>query len=651
MKTLKDIFRIVFSTLLIIPCYLQAQLVIQPDSDGMIQQIEVQKLSKKAEYGIFRMERKYSFSLSKGLDKLPVVAAEENALVELVALKKNVSVGYLVPVNSFKVMDKFQFEVSNGKNLSKFNQKPQKFSLTSSGIFMDDNVGWVQSFDAPESGCRGKLEYRTDYLDAKYLTRIFFHEQVPVKTSLVEFAVPNWVRIDFKEMNFQGYTIKKTVRKEKNSTIYSFEATNIKEKLREPYSKSSPTYLPHLLITIRSFDVEGKSVPAFANLAEMYKWNKFLYDKAGNDLSGLNAQVKEVIAGKNTDLDKIRSIYYWVQDHIRYIAFEEGYAGFIPSSAQQVFDVKYGDCKGMANLVTEMLKLAGFDAHFAWIGTRDIPYNPEEIQSLCVYDHAISVLYHNNQVYFVDGTEKSIALGNNAFRIQGKSVLVEHGAAYKLEKVPPAIIDSNVMLRKAQLEMTSGGMKGHVVITFNGESRNYFNYVYANIPTNKRKELLRHFVEFGDKNIEATNIVTSNLSSRDIPIRIEGDIVISGNVTVAANQKIFGLDFFAADISDMLPADDRQTPMDLDYLIQMKDEITLKLSEGEKVDTYPPNQVYSVKNNLFSADYNLKGREFTLNKTLTIGSPIIEMNELAAWRTFINQIKTYSRIKSAITIR
>jgi hypothetical protein len=190
-----------------------------------------------------------------------------------------------------------------------------------------------------------------------------------------------------------------------------------------------------------------------------------------------------------------------------------------------------------------------------------------------------------------------------------------------------------------------------VVVTFNGDSRNYFNYAYANIPTNKRKELLRHFVEFGDKNIEATNIVTSNLSSRDIPIRIEADIVISGNVTVAANQKIFGLDFFAADISDMLPADDRQTPMDLDYLIQMKDEITLKLSEGEKVDTYPPNQVYSVKNNLFSAEYALKGREFTLNKTLTIGSPIIEMNELAAWRTFINQVKTYSRIKSAITIR
>ncbi len=87
------------------PLFLSAQVVIQPDQDGLIQQIELQKLSKKADYGIFRMERKFSFSLSKGIDKLPVVAAEENAIVDLVSLKKNISVSYLVNVNSFTLAD------------------------------------------------------------------------------------------------------------------------------------------------------------------------------------------------------------------------------------------------------------------------------------------------------------------------------------------------------------------------------------------------------------------------------------------------------------------------------------------------------------------------------------------------------------------
>lgn len=650
MKRLPEFLLIMFIVIFMIPSFLIAQLVIQPDAEGVIQQIEVQKLSKKADYGIFRMERKFTFSLSKGLDKLPVVAAEENSLIDLVALKKNVSVSYLVHVNSFKVMDKFQFEVSNGKNLSKLYSKPEKISLTSSGIFMDDNVGWLQGFEAPQPGCRGKLEYRLNFLDAKYLARVFFNEPFPVKTSILEFAVPNWLRIDFTEMNFQGYTIKKSTRSEKNSTIYTFEATNLKERLREPYSKSSSAYLPHVIITIRSFDVDGKSVPAFANQAEMYKWYKFLYDKSGNNVSTLSAKVKQLVADKKTDLDKIRSIYYWVQDHIRYIAFEDGYAAFIPESAQQVYELKYGDCKGMANLVTEMLKLAGFNAHFAWIGTRDIPYNPEQVESLCVYDHAISVLYHNNNIYFIDGTEKSIALGNNAFRIQGKSVLVEHGPNFKMEKVPAPILDSNIMFRKVNLEMTKNGMKGHVIITFNGESRNYFNYAYTNAPVNKRKDLLKRFVEFGDRNIESSNITTSDLTSRDIPIRIEADIMIYGNVTDAGNQRIFGLDFIASDLSDMFPAQDRQTPMDLGYFVQFKDEIVLRIMDGQKVSVYPPNKSVSVKDNSFSAEYFLKNQEFKLVKNMVIGSPSIETRELAEWRDFINQIKAYSRIKSAITV-
>ncbi|MFY8007475.1 MAG: transglutaminase-like domain-containing protein [Sediminibacterium sp.] len=649
MKIFNVFFLAKFIFLFVTPLFLTAQVVIQPDQDGLIQQIELQKLSKNADYGIFRMERKFSFSLSKGIDKLPVVAAEENATVDLVSLKKNISVSYLVNVNSFKVMDKFQFEVSNGKNLSKIGYKPEKISLTSSGIFMDDNVGWIQGFDAPDAGCRGKLEYRTNFLDAKYLARIFFNEAIPVKTSVVEFAVPNWLRIDFKEMNFQGYAIKKNIRKEKNSTIYTFEATNLKERLRENYSKSAAVFLPHLIISIRSFENDGKSIPVFANQAEMYKWYKYLYDKSGNDAKQLSAKVKELISNKKDDLEKIRSIYYWVQDNVRYIAFEDGYAGFIPESAQQVYSLKYGDCKGMANLVTEMLKLAGFNAHFAWIGTRDIPYQPEEVQSLCTYDHAISVLYHNNNIYFIDGTEKSIALGNNAFRIQGKSVLVEHGSEFKMEKVPPPVLDSNIMYRKANLEMTKGGMKGHVVITFNGESRNYFNYALANVPINKRKELLKRFVEFGDRNIESFNVTTSNLSGRDVPVHIEADIVINGNVTEAGEQKIFGLDFIAADLSDMLPSKDRLTPMDLGYFIQFKDEITLRLMNGQKVSVYPPNQTYSVKNNLFSAEYALKGNDFKLTKNLVIGSPSIEISELNEWKSFINKIKAYSRIKSAVT--
>ena len=93
-----------------------------------------------------------------------------------------------------------------------------------------------------------------------------------------------------------------------------------------------------------------------------------------------------------------------MQDNIRYIAYEDGYSGYIAAGAQDVLAKKFGDCKGMANLLTEMLKLAGYDSHFTWIGTRQLPY-PQSMPALCVNNHAICTLNFSGKTYFLDATE------------------------------------------------------------------------------------------------------------------------------------------------------------------------------------------------------------------------------------------------------
>jgi hypothetical protein len=32
-------------------------------------------------------------------------------------------------------------------------------------------------------------------------------------------------------------------------------------------------------------------------------------------------------------MDKVKAIFYWVQNNIRYIAFEDGIAGFLPDKS------------------------------------------------------------------------------------------------------------------------------------------------------------------------------------------------------------------------------------------------------------------------------------------------------------------------------
>ena len=113
----------------------------------------------------------------------------------------------------------------------------------------------------------------------------------------------------------------------------------------------------------------------FESVKDLYGWYRTVCDSIGNQPSELKEKVAALTNGKKTDAEKIEAIFYWVQDNIRYIAFENGIMGFRPDAAQNVFRKKYGDCKGKANLLKEMLRLAGYDARLTWIGTSDLPYD------------------------------------------------------------------------------------------------------------------------------------------------------------------------------------------------------------------------------------------------------------------------------------
>jgi hypothetical protein len=463
--------------------------------------------------------------------------------------------------------------------------------------------------------------------------------------------VPSWLELEIVEKNFNNYKIKKDVKKDKNFTQYTFTAENLPGVKDEPSSLSRPYYLPHLVITVRSFTINQQKYNGLKSLDDMYSWYHLLYKKANNKPDELKGQVSQLTQGKSTDEEKIKSIYYWVQDNIRYIAFEEGYAGYIPQSVQDVFKNKYGDCKGMANLLTEMLKLAGYDAHFAWIGTREIPYDRMEIQSLCVDNHAISVLYLKGKTYFLDGTEKYAPLGRNAYRIQGKNVLVENGDAYKVEKVPAATMEENQLQTKANLTLKGNKIVGHINMSFDGEAKNFFHYIYNNIPTSKRGDFIKHLIELNNKNTEASNIKTSDFKDRDIPLSIEADIEISNQVTMVDNLCYTTIDFFPAAFGSFIPDEERQNPIDMDHVFILNDEVNFELPAKAKTQNLPAPFQSVFNNNSMEATYTVANNKIVLKKKLQLNSPVIQKEEFAAWKDFLNKIKEFDRNNVSIQLQ
>mgnify|MGYP002508109436 CR=1 FL=1 len=66
------------------------------------------------------------------------------------------------------------------------------------------------------------------------------------------------------------------------------------------------------------------------------------------------------------------TITAWVRQNIRYVAVEHGEYAYRPASPESVLSDKYGDCKGMAALIKDMLCHSGIDGRMVWIRIRKV---------------------------------------------------------------------------------------------------------------------------------------------------------------------------------------------------------------------------------------------------------------------------------------
>jgi len=398
--------------------------------------------------------------------------------------------------------------------------------------------------------------------------------------------------------------------------------------------------VPHVIVLLKSYEMDGQQQKGFQSSADLYNWYNYLYGKCDNQPSVFKSKTDELVRGKSNDLDKVKAIFYWVQDNIRYIAFEDGYAGFIPQTAQEVYKNKYGDCKGMANLTTEMLKQAGLDAHMTWIGTRHLPYN-YSIPSLCVDNHCISTVYVGGKPYFLDATEKYVPLGEYAYRIQGKEALIGKGKDHEIIKVPVADKAQNKILTQASFSLNDNVLKGHLKVTLTGEERTNFHQFYHDLATDRKKEFLQRVLEFGNDNLTATNVKTSDLNNREIPVVIEGDIDLSNNVIIDEKELYAGIDFFPRKLTSFMPDDKRVNPFEFNSIYVAEDEIELKVP-GFRIKDVPEAIDQQSADYGFKGSYSQTGSTILLKKTLSINTGTVKKADFANWKAFLKKLKDFN---------
>lgn len=507
------------------------------------------------------------------------------------------------------------------------------------GIFHSDLKVCMFDHELKSKGDRVGVSYEVIFKDTKYLNSLYFNDVYPVDQSIVVISIPNWLELDLREINcIEGAPIKSEEQKKKEKVI-AYQMDNLDSFVEFRNTPRRSKVDPHLIPIISSADIKGKKVPYFNDVKDLYRWYSSLVKSIGNDNNKLTSLVNELTKEKNSDLEKIKSIYYWVQDNIRYIAFENGIMGFRPENCQTVLGNKYGDCKGMANLTKEMLILAGYDARLTWLGTRDLPYT-YEIPSLLVDNHMICTVILNGEKIFLDPTEKWSDIYNYALRIQGKEVLIEDGENYIVEKIPELPIDHSQEIINLNMTIEGDKIVGDGTTKFTGNKKSSMYYYLSETPKNKKEQFFQNYINNKDKNIAIKIKEIPTLEDRSKNILLEYNLELNNRITTIGKELYLNIEldypFMNYDMEK-----DRNRAFEFNRKTSIVGETNLVLGKEYAVDYLPTPVNIETDSYIFQLRYEINNNTLTYNKKIEIKNELLLPEQFEKWNESINKVKEF----------
>lgn len=546
-------------------------------------------------------------------------------------------------------------------NVAEMNGYNQKGS---GGYFKSDGRYKIYSFNLPIRGTEVEIKYLKDSRDAKFNSVIYIPEDHFTKKKIVKIAMPDWLEFDVIEKNMDSTSFKKEIIEEsaksddedesvdkKGNKIKKKKKSGKKQKFLVYTFKDVPAFpslrsargasynIPMLYIHYKTANgTEGKK-NLMRNTDDLYKWYRLVSGSLKNDTASFAKFTKELVKNAKTDEEKIKTVYYWIQDNIRYIAFEDGIAGFKPDECKDVFANRYGDCKGMANLAKNMLKILGYDARMTWIGTRHLNFSYDK-PGLPVDNHAICAVKLNGKFIFLDATENYCPINNYANRIQGRQCIVEDGNSYTVERIPSFGPDYNDISTNETADLVDGNLNIKGKKTFKGESKIVFLRSYNFLKTQNKERAMYFYLTDEKQYIEASNISTSDLSNRDIDAFVNYNLTVGNHSFVNNGKTYVNLDW-DRDYANFEFDSTYKVDYDLDFKRQVNKTLTLNLKPGQKASKIPT--AISIDNDYYTFNLEIKqvGNTLVYKKKMLFKQDYLPLNVLNKFNEHSKQLNQF----------
>jgi hypothetical protein len=519
----------------------------------------------------------------------------------------------------------------------------------SSSYFFHDSKKIKFTYPGTEEGTKIKLSYREKMTDPRFLGQTFFISFLPTVRSQYSVTFPSNVDLKYKMFHTEGHPIKFETTIKKGNTTYSWTVENQDAFESVAGAPNIKYYAPHLALYIGDIRLKDTTITVLPDLDALFSWYNSLVENVNNEPdSTLQSITKTLIYNVDSKDEKARIIFNWVQDNIKYVAFEDGMGGFIPRPAARVCRNRYGDCKDMSSIITEMLSYAGVDGNLTWIGSRELPYDYTDIATPVVDNHMIaSYRNENDEVVYLDAVGSYTPYGYPTGFIQGKQALIRKKAGkYEVGRVPIISKEKNLKHEKMQMVLNGTKLTGKGSIDTKGYSKLDFVYPLISKNLKERTKSLEGMLEKGSNKFKIQKASFDGLEDRDKLLKIAYDFTIEDYVQSAGGEFYVNLNFDKKLKNSKLDIEKRKgISVEYEYKILDKDEVELELPDGVEITYLPKNVDYSDDEFGFSIVYERLGNKILMKKKIYINTLMLKASKFVAWNSMIKKLtKAYKDV-------
>jgi transglutaminase-like putative cysteine protease len=486
--------------------------------------------------------------------------------VQVPTLELIKSDGHVVPVdvaaNSKETIDESQMQM----NIYDPNEKILRVNIP--GVEIGDLIHSVTRQTIERSYIAGQYAEETVLEAPSYILHESYEVHAPADHPILRIALRDEV---------PGTVAYSKQTSPDGGTVHHWEISNVPRMFDEP---SMP---PYEMVLQRLF---VSTMPDWQTVSKWY-WNlsKSHLDATTPDMK---QTVDTLTAGQTSEMDRIKSVFYFVSKKIRYMGLtpEKDRPGFEPHDVEITYDKKYGVCRDKAALLVSMLREAGLNAYPVLISVgvkrdADVP-DPD-------FNHAIvSVQLKKGDYLLMDPTDENTrALLPTYDSDQSFLVCRPEGEGLKISPVQPA--EEHLMRVETTGTLTAAGsLEAKSELYFDGVNDDQYRNAFARMKPDDQRRFFERSLKrsMPGARLRSLKLMPEDMLDMSSSLHAEMEYSVDGLTATGHGKAIVNMPWIGKSfgivnfILDGAGLDKRKYPMQTEVACGLAEGISLKLSGG-----------------------------------------------------------------------